>query len=90
MKDARNGRQRKRKARKNTDRVPSKDVVVALVQQLSEKEKKMVKQHGIFLVRNFEKVWPNEILPLLTYFQYYICSSSDTSLQSTSHSKNDK
>nr|XP_014089278.2 histone-lysine N-methyltransferase ash1 [Bactrocera oleae] len=56
VKDARNGRQRKRKARKNTDRVPSKDVVVALVQQLSEKEKKMVKQHGIFLVRNFEKI----------------------------------
>ncbi|XP_050336751.1 histone-lysine N-methyltransferase ash1 [Bactrocera neohumeralis] len=55
-KDARNGRQRKRKARKNTERVPSKDVVVALVQQLSEKEKKMVKQHGIFLVRNFEKI----------------------------------
>ncbi|XP_011176622.2 histone-lysine N-methyltransferase ash1 [Zeugodacus cucurbitae] len=55
-KDTRNGRQRKRKARKNTERVPSKDVVVALVQQLSEREKKLVKQHGIFLVRNFEKI----------------------------------
>ncbi|XP_054733377.1 histone-lysine N-methyltransferase ash1 isoform X2 [Anastrepha obliqua] len=56
QKDARNGRQRKRKARKNTERIHSKDVVVAHVQQLSEKEKKLVKQHGIFLVRNFEKI----------------------------------
>ncbi|XP_020713257.1 histone-lysine N-methyltransferase ash1 isoform X1 [Ceratitis capitata] len=54
--DTRIARQRKRKARKNTERMHSKDVVVALVQQLSEREKKMVKQHGIFLVRNFEKI----------------------------------
>ncbi|XP_036326149.1 histone-lysine N-methyltransferase ash1 [Rhagoletis pomonella] len=54
--DAPSCRQRKRKAHKNIERILSKDVVVARVQQISEKEKKLVKQHGIFLVRNFEKI----------------------------------
>ncbi|XP_030370932.1 histone-lysine N-methyltransferase ash1 isoform X2 [Scaptodrosophila lebanonensis] len=55
-KDARNGRQRKHKARKHAQRQPTKEVAVARVQQLSEKEKKLVKQCNIFLVRNFEKI----------------------------------
>lgn len=55
-----NGRQRKHKAKKHAQRLQqaAKDAaeVVTRVQQLSEKEKKLVKQCGIFLVRNFEKV----------------------------------
>lgn len=54
------GRQRKHKAKKHAQRQlqAAKDAaeVVTRVQQLSEKEKKLVKQCGIFLVRNFEKV----------------------------------
>ncbi|KAH8410780.1 hypothetical protein KR222_007582, partial [Zaprionus bogoriensis] len=54
------GRQRKHKAKKHAQRhqQSGKDaaVVVTRVQQLSDKEKKLVKQCGIFLVRNFEKV----------------------------------
>ncbi|KAH8371333.1 hypothetical protein KR093_006987 [Drosophila rubida] len=61
VKDAttRNGRQRKHKAKKHAQRqqqAAKEAEVVARVQQLSEKEKKLVKQCSIFLVRNFEKI----------------------------------
>ncbi|KAH8261347.1 hypothetical protein KR044_007657, partial [Drosophila immigrans] len=54
-----NGRQRKHKAKKHAQRqlqAAKEADVVARVQQLSEKEKKLVKQCSIFLVRNFEKI----------------------------------
>ncbi|XP_034110962.1 histone-lysine N-methyltransferase ash1 [Drosophila albomicans] len=54
-----NGRQRKHKAKKHAQRqqqAAKEAEVVARVQQLSEKEKKLVKQCSIFLVRNFEKI----------------------------------
>ncbi|EDW69885.2 histone-lysine N-methyltransferase ash1 [Drosophila virilis] len=53
------GRQRKHKAKKNAQRLQQaakEAMVVARVQQLSEREKKLVKQCNIFLVRNFEKI----------------------------------
>ncbi|XP_023303946.2 histone-lysine N-methyltransferase ash1 [Lucilia cuprina] len=56
-KDDQKGRQRKRKARKNTQRQTTKDVATPTrMQPLSEKEKKLIKQYSIFLVRNFEKI----------------------------------
>ncbi|EDV97564.1 GH14625 [Drosophila grimshawi] len=56
-----NGRQRKHKAKKHAQRLlqaakEAEVVAAARVQQLSEKEKKLVKQYNIFLVRNFEKI----------------------------------
>lgn len=54
-----NGRQRKHKAKKHAQRqqqAAKEAEVVIRVQQLSEKEKKLVKQCHIFLVRNFEKI----------------------------------
>lgn len=57
----RNGRQRKQKAKKHAQRQPgsketASSVSVTKMQPLSEKEKKLVKQFNIYLVRNFEKV----------------------------------
>uniref|UniRef100_A0A1I8PIQ2 Histone-lysine N-methyltransferase n=1 Tax=Stomoxys calcitrans TaxID=35570 RepID=A0A1I8PIQ2_STOCA len=51
------GRQRKRKAKKNTQRQATKVVATPTrMQPLSEKEKKLVLKYSIFLVRNFEKI----------------------------------
>lgn len=56
-KDDRRGRQRKHKARKNTQRQTTKDIATATrMSPLSEKEKKIVKQYSTFLIRNFEKI----------------------------------
>ncbi|KAM7355050.1 histone-lysine N-methyltransferase ash1 isoform 1-T2 [Cochliomyia hominivorax] len=56
-KDDRKGRQRKRKARKNTQRQTTKDVATPTrMQPLTEREKKIIKQYSIFLIRNFEKI----------------------------------
>ncbi|KAH8322182.1 hypothetical protein KR059_006750 [Drosophila kikkawai] len=56
----RNGRQRKQKAKKHAQRQPagSKEAAVSVtkMQPLSEKERKLVKQFNIYLVRNFEKI----------------------------------
>ncbi|XP_037934418.1 histone-lysine N-methyltransferase ash1 isoform X2 [Teleopsis dalmanni] len=56
VKDGQKCRQRKRKARKNAQRLHSKDIVLTRTQHLSEKEKKMVMQYKIFLIRNYEKI----------------------------------
>ncbi|XP_026848443.1 histone-lysine N-methyltransferase ash1 [Drosophila persimilis] len=59
---ARNGRQRKHKAKKHAQRMTGKESPAALavakakMQPLSEKEKKLVKQFNAFLIRNFEKI----------------------------------
>ncbi|XP_055856799.1 histone-lysine N-methyltransferase ash1 isoform X2 [Episyrphus balteatus] len=53
------GRQRKRQgsARKDVIRLQSKDIVMTqMVQQLSEKDKRLIALQRIFLIRNFEKV----------------------------------
>ncbi|XP_075160355.1 histone-lysine N-methyltransferase ash1 isoform X2 [Haematobia irritans] len=51
------GRQRKRKAKKNTQRQTTKDVATPTrMQPISEKEKKLILKYSIFLVRNFEKI----------------------------------
>ncbi|XP_065362259.1 histone-lysine N-methyltransferase ash1 [Calliphora vicina] len=56
-KDDHKGRQRKRKARKNMQRQTTKDVATPTrMQPLSEKEKKIIKQYSIFLIRNFDKI----------------------------------
>ncbi|KAI9588335.1 histone-lysine N-methyltransferase ash1 [Glossina fuscipes] len=56
-KENRANRQRKRKARKNTQRQTSKDVSAPTrMQPLTEKEKKIVKQYSVFLIRNVETI----------------------------------
>ncbi|ALC44770.1 ash1 [Drosophila busckii] len=57
--DGRGGRQRKHKAKKRAqakETAGARLAIVAKQQQLSEKEKKHIKQCSIFLVRNFEKI----------------------------------
>lgn len=50
------GRQRKRKAHKNTARIQSKDIVIPQLQQLLEREVKVIRLQKAFLIRNFNKV----------------------------------
>ncbi|XP_073843875.1 histone-lysine N-methyltransferase ash1 [Musca autumnalis] len=57
------GRQRKRKAKKNTQRQTTKDAPTPTrMHPLSERERKLVKQYSIFLVRNFEKIRAKKML----------------------------